>query len=79
VLLEAFLAQRDHLLGRVDFGEQPLGRLVHPDIGRLRRQRDGDEQCVGIGPFQFGLGVRIVRGQPFEKFEDLCLVHTPST
>ena len=42
------LAEGEHLLRRVDLGEERPRRPVHAGIGRLRREHDGDEQRIGV-------------------------------
>src|SRR3546814_12606602 len=51
VLLQPILAKLDHLLRRLHLLKQPPRRLVHPDVGRLRRAHDRDEQLkLGRAP-----------------------------
>src|SRR3546814_5780709 len=48
VLLQAVFAEIEHRLRRLHPLEQQPCRLVHPDIGRLRRQHDRDEKLIVI-------------------------------
>src|SRR3546814_5977996 len=64
---QALLAQGQHRLGRPDLPEQLLGRLVHPYVGRLRRQDDGDQEGIGIMMVEFALRFRIGGGQAAEE------------
>ena len=73
VLLEAFFAQRDHLLRGLHLGEQLAGRLVDADVRRLCAEHHGDEQLIDIAEFEFGLRIGIVLGEQAEEFEDLIL------
>ena len=70
-----FLAERDHLRGRVGDGEQFSSREVDADVGRLRRERDRDEQCVGRSPHELALGLGVELGEAAVEFEDVRLVH----
>ena len=58
VLLQAFLAERKHLLRRGDLPEQVPGGAVHARVGRLGGEDDGDEQGIGVDRFQLGLRIR---------------------
>jgi hypothetical protein len=60
VLDQRLLAQGQHLLGVSAIGEQRARGLVHADVGRLRRQGDGDQQGEGVDMLQLALrfGVR---------------------
>ena len=49
----------EHLLRRVGDREELARRLVDADIGRLRREHDGDEQRVGVDVLELALGFRI--------------------
>ena len=82
VLFQPLFAQLQHLLRRIDLGEQGAGRLVDADIGRLRRQRDRDDQRIGVAIFQLGLGMRVRLRQPVIELDDIGLLHgryRPST
>ena len=70
-----FLAQRQHLLGRVGDLEQRAGRLVDADVRRLGRQHHRDQQGVGVDVFQFGLGSRVVGGKTAKEFVDIGGLH----
>ncbi len=43
VVADPVFTKRQHLLRRICGCEQRAGRLVHPDVGRLRRQHDSDQ------------------------------------
>ncbi len=76
VLLQPLFAQFEHLPGRFDCSEERARGLVDADIGRLRRQRHGHHQLVGIAIFQLGLGRGIVLRQSAEKLEYLVFGHS---
>jgi hypothetical protein len=78
VLAKLFLPQFHHLLRCLDDLEQRAGRLVDADIRRLGRQHDRDQQGIGVGVFQFGLGGRIVGGKTAEEFVDVGGLHDRS-
>ena len=59
-----------------DGAEQRPGRLVDADVGRLGRQRDSNQQRIGIGIFEFGLGRWIGLGETAVKFESLVALHS---
>ena len=44
--------------------EQRRCRLVHPNVGGLRREDHGDQQLVGVGEVQRGVRVAVVRLEP---------------
>ncbi|MNQ79423.1 hypothetical protein D3C85_943680 [compost metagenome] len=75
---QPLLAQGQHLLRRVGDGEQGLGRLVDPHVGRLGRQGDGHDQGVGIDEIQLGLGIGHDPRQAHEDFLDPILVRRPA-
>ena len=50
------LAERYHRSRGGGIGKKPFGRLVHPDIGRLRGQHDGNQQGERVGEIQLGRG-----------------------
>jgi hypothetical protein len=75
VILEAILAQIEHVLRRLDDFEQRPRRLVDADIGRLRRQRDGDQQLIRVAELQFRLRVRVGLGKAAVEFEDVGGFH----
>ncbi len=79
VLLQPFFAERDHLFGRIDLGEERAGGAVDARIRGLRRQDDGDEQCVDVDRFEFGLGRGIRLGQPAEELENVRLLQRPNS
>ena len=79
VLLEALLAEFEHCLRRFHLGEQRAGRLVDPDVGRLRRQRDRDQQRVRIHIFELGLRRRVGFRQAAVEFENVCFFHASSS
>ena len=57
------LAQGHHFFRRIGFLEQQPGRFVDADIGGLGGQGYRDQQGVGIGVVQLGLGIGSVLGQ----------------
>ena len=69
---DARFAERQHHLRRVGQGEQRRGRLVDPDIGRLRRQHDRDQQGERVDEFELGLRDRPGGLQPAIEFRDLA-------
>ena len=72
---KAFLAERQHRLwGRRD-RKEPRRRLVDPDIGRLRREDDGDQQLERRRVFEFGGRRRVGCRQAGIEFGNLVLVH----
>ena len=75
VLAHPIDAQGDHLRGRVGGGEQGGGCLVDPDVGRLGRQHDGDQQGKGIGVFQLGLRRRFLGRETAEELVDFGFFH----
>lgn len=78
MLFQAIDAQRDHLRGCLDLGKQRPRRLVHPDIGGLRRTHDGDQQLINIAVRKLGFGRRVrFRELPVE-FEDVGLFQRPT-
>ena len=70
-LAQALLAERDHLLGRMDAREQRPSSDIDTGIGSLRGQHDGDQQLVGIAGFKLGRWCRVGLGQPVEEFKNL--------
>jgi hypothetical protein len=76
---DPILAERDHLLRRLDVFEQGAGCDVHACVGRLGRQDDGHEQGVGIVVFQLGCRGGVVLRKPAEELENLILLHKAST
>src|SRR3546814_19840457 len=71
VLLQPILAKIDHLLRRLHLLKQPPRRLVHPDVGRLRREHDRDEQLIGVAIFELGLGAGVELGEAAVEFENI--------
>ena len=67
---EPRFAERRHLGRRVGEREQRARRLVDADVGRLRRQHDGDEQGEGVDVFELALRLRVGRGEPLEDLGD---------
>ncbi len=55
---DIFRADLRHVVHRWKPLEQGWGYLIHPRIGTLRRQDDGDQQLPVILVFQFGFGRR---------------------
>jgi hypothetical protein len=55
--------------------EQRPGCLVHTDVGRLRRQHDGDQQRVRVDVFQLAARVGVALLEPPEEFLDVGLFH----
>jgi len=78
VLLEAILAEIEHLLRRLHRFEQGAGRLVDTDVGRLRGKHHGDQQLVGVAIGEFRLGSGIGLGETAEEFEDLVFFQSRS-
>ena len=76
VFLQPVFAQREHLSGRRDRLEQLPGRLVDPDIGRLRGQSDGDEQRVGIDVIELGLRFGNILREPRVELVDIGFLHS---
>jgi hypothetical protein len=76
---EVVLAERHHLLGRLDSLEERPARDVHARIGRLGGQHDRDEQLKGIAGLELGRGRRIRLGEPAEEFENLVARHLSSS
>ncbi len=66
VLAEFPLAQFDDGLRRVGDRIQLFGGLVDADVRCLCRQDDGDQQFKSICIVKFGVGFRIVFGQPLK-------------
>ena len=79
VPLQPVLPQRHHLLGRFDLLEQFFGGLVDADVGRLRGQHHGNQQRIGVYIGKLGFRRGIVLGEATEEFEDVSLLHSPST
>src|SRR3546814_15171207 len=77
VLLQPILAKIDHLLRRLHLLKQPPRRLVHPDVGRLRREHDRDEQLKGVAELQLGLGAGVELGAAAVALENSGLIHPP--
>ena len=75
---QPLLAERDHLLGRLDVLEQRPGRDVDARVGRLGRQDHRDEQGVGVPIFELGGRGGVLLGEPAEEFEDLLPVQWQS-
>src|SRR3546814_7957747 len=50
--------------------EEPPRRLVHPDVGRLRRKHDRDAQLIGVAIVEFGPGIGVEFGEAAEEFEN---------
>ena len=75
MLLQSLEPQIDHLLRCLHLGEQPAGRLVDADIGRLRRQRHRDHQLIGVAIGKLGLRRRIVGGEARVEFENIGFFH----
>ena len=75
VLAQPVLAERDHRLRVVGDLEQLCGRLVDAGVGRLGRQDHRDQQRVGVGVVQLGLGRRAGCGEAGEEALDRAPVH----
>ena len=76
VLLEAGFTQLQHGTWCPDLFKQWPGGLVHPDVGGLGRQDDGDQQLEGITVLQFGGGFRIGSTQSCKDLLALVAVHS---
>ena len=75
MFLQAGLAQRHHLFRRRHLREQRLGRLVDADIGRLRRQDDGDQQGILVDMVQLALRGRPLRLEAAIHLDDIGFLH----
>ena len=60
--------------GRVRDLEERLGRPVDPPVGRLRRERDGDEQGEGAGVRELALRLGLRGVEPPEDLGDRRIV-----
>lgn len=56
VLDQGLFAKVEHILRGFDDLKQLFGRLVHPDIGGLRRKCNRDQKGVGIGVVELPFG-----------------------
>ncbi len=56
MFFQSGLTERDHLLWCLDVLKQQSRRLVDPDIRRLCRQDDRNEQLIMVAEAQFGFG-----------------------
>jgi hypothetical protein len=68
---DPLLAEGQHLRRGVGKGEERGCRLVDADIGRLRRQHDGDQQGERVDEFELGLRDRARLGQTAIEFPRL--------
>ena len=68
-------AELYHLFWCIDFLEKVLRGLVDPDIGGLRRQRDGDNKRVGVFIVELCFGLRQVGGEDLEKGLNIFFLH----
>ncbi len=71
----AFLAERDHGVGRGCEREQPARCEVDAAVGGLRRQHHRDQQLVGRGVLELGLRVRVGVVQAAEELADRLALH----
>lgn len=79
VLFQSLLTERYHLFGCLHLLEQSPCGLVDPDVGRLGGKRDRHQQRIRVHIGKLGLGCWIVFGQTAVEFEDIGLLHSPST
>jgi hypothetical protein len=77
-IADLLLAERDHLLRRLNAFEQWTGRDVHARVGRLGREHNGYEQGVGVPVFELGGGGGVLLGKTPEELENLFLLHKAS-
>jgi len=78
-LAQRLLPQREHVRWLGDASEQRPGSDIDADIGRLRRQRDRDQERIGVGELELGGRCRIIFREAAEEFENLALVHSAPT
>ena len=72
---QAFLAELNHLPGRLDAREQRPARDVDAGVGSLRGQDHRDQQLIRIAGFELGRRRRVRLCQPAEEFEHLVAGH----
>ena len=72
---QLLLAERHHLGRGLDDLEQRRRGAVDADVGRLRREHDGDQQMIDVVVFQLGLGLRHRLLEAGEEFRDDGLLH----
>lgn len=68
------LAQRQHLLRRVGDFKQLFRGLIDAHIRRLRGQRHGDHQSIGVGVVQLALGLGLGGLKPRENLVDRGII-----
>ena len=72
---DAFFTQRDHGACIRRDGEEGASGFIDALVGGLGREDDRGEQLKRGGVFEFGRGVRIERGEPFEEGFDFLRRH----
>jgi hypothetical protein len=76
---QTLLAERHHLLWRLDFPEERPGGDIDARIRRLRGKHDSDEQGVRVVILELGRRGGVLLGEPTEELEDHVAFHREST